>query len=206
MNNQQPLLELAHLLKASINFLGVFGAWFLISRGVGGRTLYLYGLCGLFCMLIILGFLGLAPNEDAASLATGVVMLLWSCCYQLTVGTFCYSLVGEMSKWRLQIKTVALGRAAYFVVAIICNVVTPYMLNLTECEWSHVGEMGFVCRVLTQGLSRGLGQFCRLLLVNRYLPGNDTTSKLSANNRVGATSLSFIYTYFRMPEVSPTRV
>lgn len=120
--------------KAAINFLGVFGAWFLISRGIGRRTLYLYGLCGLFCMLMILGFLGLAPDRNAASFATGVIMLLWACCYQLTVGTVCYSLVGEMSNRRLQIKTVALGRAAYIVVAIICNVITPYMLNPTECE------------------------------------------------------------------------
>ena len=68
-------------------------------------------------------------------------MLVWACIYQLTVGTVCYSLVGEMSTRRLQIKTVALGRAAYIVVAIVCNVLTPYMLNPTAGNWK--GKTGF---------------------------------------------------------------
>ena len=94
----------------SINMIGVFGAWGLITLGVGRRSLYLYGLCALFSMLLILGFLGLAPDRDAASLATGSIMLVWALSYQLTVGTVCYSLVAEISSRRLQIKTVVLGR------------------------------------------------------------------------------------------------
>ena len=94
---------------------------------------------GLFSMLLILGCLGIPQRtsssqstKDAASLAKGAIMLVWALCYQLTVGTVCYSLVAEMSTRRLQIKTVALGRAMYNVVAIICNVLTPYMLNPGE--------------------------------------------------------------------------
>lgn len=89
---------------------GVFGAWVLMSWGVGRRSLYLYGLAGLCCMLFIMGFLGLASDRHAASLATGAIMLVWALCYQLTVGTVCYSLVAELSTRRLQVKTVALGR------------------------------------------------------------------------------------------------
>lgn len=74
------------------------------------RTLYLYGLAALFVILLTLGFLGLAPNRNAASLATGSVLLVWALIYQLTVGTVCYSLVAELSSRRLQIKTVVLGR------------------------------------------------------------------------------------------------
>ena len=76
------------------------------------RSLYLYGLCGLCTMLFILGFLGLVPHSHRkeASLATGCIMLVWAMCYQLTVGTVCYSLVAELSTRRLQIKTVVLGR------------------------------------------------------------------------------------------------
>lgn len=77
---------------------------------IGCRTLYLYGLAALFVMLMILGFLGLASDRNAASLATGSIMLVWALCYQLTVGTVCYSLVAEISTRRLQIKTVVLGR------------------------------------------------------------------------------------------------
>jgi len=74
------------------------------------RTLYVSGLAALFTMLLILGFLGLVPNRQSASLATGSIMLVWALCYQLTVGTVCYSLVAEISTRRLQIKTVVLGR------------------------------------------------------------------------------------------------
>lgn len=56
-------------------------------------------------------------------------------------GVFCstvaYSLVGEIASRRLSIKTVALGRAAYNVVAIICNVLTPYMINPTAWNWGN---------------------------------------------------------------------
>ena len=50
---------------------GVFGAWFLMSLGIGRRSLYLYGLCGLCTMLLIMGFLGIPSDRNAASLATG---------------------------------------------------------------------------------------------------------------------------------------
>lgn len=95
-----------------MNMVGVFGAWFLMSRGIGRRSLYLYGLCGLWVMLMVLGFLGLVPEAQRreGSIATGSIMLGWALTYQLTVGTVCYSLVSEISTRRLQIKTVALGR------------------------------------------------------------------------------------------------
>ncbi|ETN41539.1 uncharacterized protein HMPREF1541_03475 [Cyphellophora europaea CBS 101466] len=123
--------------KHGINMVGVFGAWFLMSLGVGRRSLYLYGLMGLCSMLLILGFLGIPADRDAASLATGSIMLVWALFYQLTVGTVCYSLVAELSTRRLQIKTVALGRVCYAIVAIICNVLTPYMLNPEEWDWGN---------------------------------------------------------------------
>jgi len=93
-----------------INMAGVFGAWWLMSLGIGRRSLYLYGLCGLCIMLFLLGFLGLVPDRDKGSMATGAIMLCWAMCYQLSVGTVCYSLVAELSTRRLQIKTVVLGR------------------------------------------------------------------------------------------------
>lgn len=122
----------------SINCVGVFGAWFLMARGIGRRTLYFVGLCGLFLMLLILGFLGLArsSNPNGVSLAAGSIMLVWAMCYQLSVGTVCYSLVGELPTRRLQIKTIVLGRACYNIIGIICSVLTPYMLNPGEWNWS----------------------------------------------------------------------
>ncbi|KAG9230496.1 sugar porter family MFS transporter [Amylocarpus encephaloides] len=122
-----------------INMGGVFGAWFLMTCGLGRRSLYLYGLCGLCTMLLILGFLGLVPeaHRDQGSLATGSIMLAWALCYQLSVGTVCYSLVAELSTRRLQIKTVVLGRNLYNIVGIVCSVLTPYMLNPGEWDWGN---------------------------------------------------------------------
>ncbi|KAK3370660.1 hypothetical protein B0H63DRAFT_319285 [Podospora didyma] len=122
-----------------INMVGVFGAWFLMSCGIGRRSLYLYGLCGLCAMLLVLGFLGLVPEEHRreGSIATGSIMLGWALIYQLTVGTVCYSLVSEISTRRLQMKTVALGRILYIIVGIVCSVLTPYMINPTAWDWAN---------------------------------------------------------------------
>ncbi|EHK96965.1 putative Maltose permease MAL31 [Glarea lozoyensis 74030] len=139
-----------------INMGGVFGAWFLMTLGIGRRSLYLYGLMGLCIMLFILGFLGLVPesHRDAGSLATGAIMLVWACCYQLSVGTVCYSLVSELSTRRLQIKTVVLGRNLYNIVGIVCSVLTPYMLNPEAWDWANYagffwGGSCFLCVIYT---------------------------------------------------------
>ncbi|KGO76997.1 Major facilitator superfamily domain, general substrate transporter [Penicillium italicum] len=139
-----------------INMVGVFGSWFLMTLGIGRRTLYLYGLCGLCTMLLIMGFLGLVPKEhrDQGSLATGAMMLVWALFYQLTVGTVCFSLVAELSTRRLQIKTVVLGRNLYNIVAIVCGVLTPYMLNPGAWDWGNYagffwGGICFLCIIYT---------------------------------------------------------
>ncbi|KAH8424580.1 hypothetical protein N8T08_001121 [Aspergillus melleus] len=139
-----------------INMAGVFGAWFLMTVGCGRRALYLYGLCGLCVMLIVMGFLGLVPDEHRtqASLATGSMMVVWALFYQLTVGTVAYSLVAELSTRRLQIKTVVLGRNLYNIVAIICGVLTPYMLNPGAWDWGNYagffwGGLCFCCIIYT---------------------------------------------------------
>jgi len=123
----------------AINMVGVFGAWALMTYGIGRRSLYFYGLCCLFTMLFIMGFLGLVPasHKDEAGLATGSLMIVWALFYQLTVGTVCYSLVAELSTRRLQIKTVVLGRNLYVIVGIITSVLTPYMLNPTAWNWGN---------------------------------------------------------------------
>jgi SP family general alpha glucoside:H+ symporter-like MFS transporter len=147
----------------SINCVGVFGAWGLMALGIGRRSLYLYGLCGLFSALLVMGFLGLVPaaNRSAGAMATGSMMIIWAAFYQLTVGTVCYSIVAEISTRRLQIKTIVLGRNMYNVVGIVCNILTPYMLN--ESAWSE----SFWC-VLT--LTPRLEQLCRLFLGRLLLP------------------------------------
>lgn len=139
-----------------INMVGVFGSWLLMSMGIGRRPMYLYGLCGLCVMLFAMGFLGLVPeaHREEASLATGSMMLGWALFYQLTVGTITYSLVAELSTRRLQIKTVVLGRILFSIVAIVCGVLTPYMLNPGAWDWGNYagffwGGVCFLCIVYT---------------------------------------------------------
>ena len=151
-----------------INMAGVFGAWFLMSLGLGRRTLYMYGLCGLCLMLLIMGFLGLPKDRQSASLATGSIMIVWALFYQLSVGTVCYSLVAEISTRRLQIKTVALGRIMYNIVAIICNVLTPYMLNPCKSFAIH-RENSKEANTNTHSCME-LGQLRGLLLGRHLLP------------------------------------
>ncbi|CAK5274792.1 unnamed protein product [Mycena citricolor] len=139
-----------------INMAGVFGAWFLMSRGIGRRALYLYGLIGLCIVLFCLGFLGLVPekHKDQAALATGSLMLVWAVIYQCTVGTVAYSLVSEISSRRLLIKSIVLGRNLYNIVGIICAVLSPYMLNPGAWNWSNYtgffwGGICFFCVIYT---------------------------------------------------------
>ncbi|KAK4507777.1 hypothetical protein PRZ48_001512 [Zasmidium cellare] len=140
----------------AINMVGVFGAWGLMTLGVGRRTLYFYGLCGLSIMLAIMGFLGLVPDSHRveSGLATGSLMIVWALVYQLTVGTVCYSLVAEISTRRLQIKTVVLGRNAYIIVGIICSIITPYMINPSAWDWGNFAGffwagLAFLCAIYT---------------------------------------------------------
>lgn len=142
----------------SINCVGVFGAWFLMTIGIGRRSLYLGGLCGLCSMLFIMGFLGLVPkaHRSQSSMATGSIMIIWAMFYQLTVGTVCYSLVAELPTRRLQIKTVVLGRNLYNVVGIICSVLTPYMLNPGAWNWGNYAGffwagICFLCIIYVSG-------------------------------------------------------
>lgn len=96
----------------AINTVGVFGAWALMSRGIGRRTLFIAGLCALCVTLFSIGCVGIArgrADERTLGLVTGSLMLVWATCYQLTVGTIAFSLVAEMSTRRLQVKTVAVS-------------------------------------------------------------------------------------------------
>ncbi|KAM0349474.1 hypothetical protein ACHAPZ_007833 [Fusarium culmorum] len=108
-----------------INMAGVFGAWGLMSLGIGRRSLVLYGLCGLCSMLLIMGFLGLVPeaHRTQSSLATGCMMIIWALFYHNVVG-------------------------------IINSILTPYMLNPTAWDWGNYagffwGGICFLCIIYT---------------------------------------------------------
>ena len=106
------------LVNLSINVFGVFIAWAMMSRGIGRRSLYLYGCAAMNLVLWIVGGIGFIDTR-ASLWAIGGLLLGWQVCYQFTLGTVCFSLITEFPSRRLLIKTVNIGRAAYNVANII---------------------------------------------------------------------------------------
>lgn len=106
----------------------------------GRRTIYLFGLCILCVLLLLIGLVALS-SSTAAAWGIGSLLLTYVFVYDLTVGPVCYSLVSEMPSTRLKTKTIVLGRNMYNVVSIISQVITPFMLNPTAWNWR--GKTGF---------------------------------------------------------------
>ncbi|TXT10531.1 hypothetical protein VHUM_02036 [Vanrija humicola] len=118
----------------AINTGGTFISWVLIGMGIGRRSMYLYGCVWMFCVLLIIGGVS-TLNTTASSWAVGCMLLIWSVCYQFTVGTVCYSLVAELPSRRLAIKTINLGRGFYNVIGVINGSYSGYMLNPSAWNW-----------------------------------------------------------------------
>ncbi|RYP48651.1 hypothetical protein DL768_005495 [Monosporascus sp. mg162] len=129
----------------AIGIVGTLLSWVFMSY-LGRRTLYVGGLWALFAVLMIVGFISLAPAtgpdgiNEKASWATGSMLLVFAFIYDGTVGPVCFSLVSEMPSTRLRNKTTVLARNLYNVVNIT-NGIIPYMLNPTAWDWG--GKAGF---------------------------------------------------------------
>lgn len=134
------------LAQYGLGFIGTLFSWVLMTH-FGRRRLYVLGLWALFGLLMIVGFISLAPRQGPdginipASWATGSILLVYTFVYDATVGPVCYSLVSEMPSTRLRTKTVVLARNLYNVFSIINGVIIPFMLNPTEWNWA--GKSGF---------------------------------------------------------------
>ncbi|RMZ82134.1 hypothetical protein DV737_g2182, partial [Chaetothyriales sp. CBS 132003] len=113
--------------------VGTIGSWF-IMRVVGRRTLYVYGLAIMLCLLVIVGGLG-CSSSSGASWGTGSLLLVYTFIYDITVGPVCYSVVAEIPSTRLKIKTVVLARNLYNLGGIVNNILMPRMLLVTDWNW-----------------------------------------------------------------------
>lgn len=133
------------LAQYGLGFFGTLFSWVLMTH-FGRRRLYVVGLFSLFALLMVVGFISLAPGaarseNAAASWATGSVLLVYTFVYDATVGPVCYSLVSEMPSTRLRNKTIVLARNLYNIFSIVNGVIIPFMLNPTEWNWA--GKAGF---------------------------------------------------------------
>lgn len=119
----------------SIGAVGVFVSWWLMPR-VGRRTLYVWGLVTMLAILLIIGFLGIAPKGNTSvQWAIGAMLIIFTFVYDASVGPVCYCLVAEIPSTRLRQKTVVLARNWYNIGSIIGNIMTPRMLNPSAWNW-----------------------------------------------------------------------
>ncbi|CAJ2501383.1 Uu.00g042360.m01.CDS01 [Anthostomella pinea] len=123
----------------AVAMIGVAISWFAMTY-LGRRTIYLSGLSAMFVVLITIGFVNISPSKGT-SYATGSLLLLFTLCYDITIGTVAYSIVAEMPSSRLRTKTIVLARNLYNVQGITNGVITPYMLNPDAWNWK--GKAGF---------------------------------------------------------------
>ena len=125
-----------------IGFAGTVISWFLITW-MGRRPIFIGGLFLMNIMLFLIGFVSLAPQTNgAAKWSQAVLLVIWVFIYDWSVGPLAFCLVSESSSTRLRAKTVAIGRAAFYIATIIFSVVTPYMLDPTAGNWK--GKSAFV--------------------------------------------------------------
>ncbi|KAJ4147179.1 hypothetical protein LMH87_001720 [Akanthomyces muscarius] len=119
----------------AIGFAGTLFSWFLMTR-FGRRSLYLYGQCILFVLLVAIGGTAFAGrNNIPAQWAIGSMLLVYTFFYDCTVGPVCYSLVSEISSTRLRTKSVVFARNMYNIASIATNIITPRMLNPSAFNW-----------------------------------------------------------------------
>ncbi|RMJ04973.1 hypothetical protein CDV36_014352 [Fusarium kuroshium] len=125
---QQAGLETTDALNLTIGqfgigFVGTVCSWWLMGF-FGRRTLYLLGVSA-----------GLLVLSAATGWATGSLLLVFACLYNISVGPVCFCIISEMPSTRLRAKTVVLARAVYNISGIVCNILTPRMINPTAWQW-----------------------------------------------------------------------
>ena len=128
------------VVQYAIGAVGTLLAWAMMTH-FGRRTLYVGGQAALFTLLMIIGFIGLAPDSNSsAQWAIGSLLIIFTFVYDSTVGPVCYSLVAEVSSTRLRQKTVVLARMFYNIGGLITNILTPRQLNPGDWNWGPLSS------------------------------------------------------------------
>ena len=117
----------------AVNFVGNILGWFVMGRA-GRRTIYLVGFFIMGAIDFTIGFLGLPKSRAALYWAQAILIMVWYLVYSLTIGPCALTVSAETSAARQRAKTVALARCAFYVVTIINQIITPYMINPTAAN------------------------------------------------------------------------
>ncbi|OCL03233.1 MFS sugar transporter-like protein [Glonium stellatum] len=132
-------------LGLGVGALGIVGnvfSWFLINS-VGRRPTFLWGTCGLFLLLLLVGILDVTPSKGHGNVwGQSVCIVIFNCVYFLGVGPIAWALYAEISSSRLRSRTVGLGIVVQNLFGVLLPTVIPYMLNPDEGNLK--GKIGFI--------------------------------------------------------------
>lgn len=152
---EQAGLDASNAFKMNLGFNGLAFlsavlSWFLQSR-FGRRTIYVSGLAILTVIMLLIGFVSLAPSSNTAAIwAQAGLILAWIFFFDLTIGPVAFTVASETSSTRLRGKSLSIGRGAETILAIVAQTINPYMLNPGEGNWKGKtaffwGGMSFLC-------------------------------------------------------------
>ncbi|KAG5747345.1 hypothetical protein H9Q70_009973 [Fusarium xylarioides] len=118
------------------SFVGTMLSWPLLYY-FGRRTVYGGGMALMTVLYFAIGIAGIPPiTYTDANWARASLLVIYLFVYCPSVGATVYAIIGEVGASRLRSKTVALARSTYCLVAIVMNIIVPYMLNPMEWNWS----------------------------------------------------------------------
>ncbi|PWN38609.1 sugar transporter [Meira miltonrushii] len=135
--------------------VGTIVSWFFLNK-VGRRTIYIGGIALMSFISLIIGILGFIPNT---SLAVGVLLICLNFAYNIGIGPVCYCIVAEVSSSRLRPIAVVLSRISYNLMGLVCNTITPRMIQPTSWGW------GARCGLFWMGTGIAACTYCYFRLV-----------------------------------------
>lgn len=118
----------------AIGFAGTIFSWWLMGM-FGRRTLYVTGTSISVILLLGMGGAGIPRPSEATGWAAGSLLIILTFFYDISIGPICFCIVAEIPSTRLRAKTVVIARCVYNVSGIICNILTPRMINPTAWGW-----------------------------------------------------------------------
>lgn len=123
----------------AMGFTGSVCSWWLM-RWFGRRTLYLAGGSVSFILLLGMGFAALPNQNQATAWAIGSLPPAVTFFNDISLGPVCFCIVSEIPSTRLRARTIVTARSVYNISGIICNILTPRMINPAPRNW--VGKVG----------------------------------------------------------------
>lgn len=111
--------------------VGTIVSWFFLNR-IGRRTIYTGGIALMSLVCLVIGILGFFENT---SLAVGSLLIFLNFSYNISIGPVCYCIVAEVSSARLRPIAVVLSRISYNLMGLVCNTITPRMIQPTAWGW-----------------------------------------------------------------------